>query len=62
MEKIKVKVLDSTDAGVLEKEVNRFILNKEIVDIKYQSTSYSKKFDNQNILCPMFSAMVIYKQ
>lgn len=62
MEKIKVKVLDSTDAGVLETEVNSFILNKEIIDIKYQTSSQHKKIRDGVMIGTMFSAMIIYKQ
>lgn len=54
---MKVKVIDENHEKDLEKAINEFIEDKDIVDIKYQvSTSI---FGTEQIYC--FSAMIIYR-
>ena len=53
---MKVKVIDENHEKDLEKAINEFIEDKDIVDIKFQvSTSI---FGSEQIYC--FSAMIIY--
>lgn len=53
---MKVKVFDESHEKDLEDDINTFIVDKEIVDIKYQVaiTTYGE----EQIYC--FTAMVIY--
>lgn len=53
---MKVKVFDESHEKDLEDDINAFIVDKEIVDIKYQVaiTTYGE----EQIYC--FTAMVIY--
>jgi hypothetical protein len=54
---MKVKIFDEEDEQDLEEDINSFISDKEIIDIKYQiSTSI---YSEEQIYC--FSAMIIYK-
>ena len=53
---MKVKVFDCDHEKDLEESVNDFILDKEIIDIKYQ-VAISVNGEDQ-IYC--FSAMIIY--
>jgi len=55
---MKVKVIDESHEEDLEKSVNAFISNVEVIDIKFQvSVSI---FAEEQIYC--FSAMIIYKE
>lgn len=55
---MKVKVIDEAHEEDLERSVNAFISNVEVIDIKFQvSTSI---FGEEQIYC--FSAMIIYKE
>lgn len=52
-----VKIFDESHEKDLEYDVNQFIVNVEVIDIKYQvSVSI---FGEEQIYC--FSAMIIYK-
>lgn len=54
---MKVKVIDENHEKDLEKAVNEFIEEKDVIDIKFQvSTSI---FGNEQIYC--FSAMIMYR-
>lgn len=53
---MKVKVFDCNHEKDLEESINEFIVNKEVVDIKYQ-VSIAINGEEQ-IYC--FSAMVVY--
>lgn len=55
---MKVKVFDEECEQDLEETVNKFIQDKEIIDIKYQLaiTTYGE----DQIYC--FSAMIIYQE
>lgn len=43
---MKVKILTSNNYAVLENDVNRFIKNKNVIDIKYQSMYVETEFRN----------------
>ena len=54
---MKVKVFDESHEKDLENSINEFILDKEIIDIKFSvSTSI---FSDEQIYC--FSALILYK-
>lgn len=53
---MKVKVFDCNHEKDLEESINEFIVNKEVIDIKYQ-VSIAINGEEQ-IYC--FSAMVVY--
>ena len=53
---MKVKLFDENHEKDLEDSINEFILDKEVIDIKYQ-TSIAINGEEQ-IYC--FSAMIIY--
>ena len=55
---MRVKLFDEEDEKDLEDSINQFLdeLEKEVVDIKYQVSSFS--FGEEQIYC--FSAMVVY--
>ncbi len=54
---MKVKVFDESHESDLEKSVNEFIVDKEIIDIKFQVAV--SIFSEEQVYC--FSAMIIYK-
>ena len=55
---MKVKVFDESHEKDLENSINEFIVEKEIIDIKFSvSTSI---FSDEQIYC--FSALIMYKQ
>lgn len=54
---MKVKVFDESHEEDLEKAINEFITDKEIVDIKF-SVGVSI-FSEEQVYC--FSAMILYK-
>ena len=55
---MKVKVFDESHEKDLENSINEFILDKEIIDIKFSvSTSI---FSDEQIYC--FSSLILYKQ
>jgi hypothetical protein len=54
---MRVKIFDCEHESDLEFEVNNFIINVEVIDIKY-NVSVSI-FGEEQIYC--FSAMIIYK-
>ena len=53
---MKVKIFDEESELDLEEEINKFIVNKEIIDIKYQVSA--SVFSDEQVYC--FSAMIIY--
>ena len=53
---MRVKVFDCDNENELEDRINDFIMDKEIIDIKYQ-LSFNSQGEDQ-IYC--FSAMIIY--
>ncbi len=55
---MKVKVIDESHEEDLEKSVNEFISNVEVIDIKFQVSA--SIFAEEQIYC--FSAMIIYKE
>lgn len=54
---MKVKVFDETHEADLENSINEFIVDKEIIDIKF-SVGVSI-FSEEQIYC--FSALIMYK-
>lgn len=54
---MKVKVFDCEHELDLEAEINKFIVNVEVIDIKYNVAA--AMFGEEQIFC--FSAMIIYK-
>lgn len=54
---MKVKIFDEESEIDLESKINTFILNKNVIDIKYQISS--SIFGDEQIYC--FSAMILYK-
>lgn len=54
---MKVKIFDYEDEEDLEEEVNNFIENINLIDIKYQVACST--YGDEQIFC--FSAMIIYK-
>ena len=54
---MKVKVIDESHEKDLEIAINEFILDKEIIDIKFQVAV--SIFSEEQIFC--FSAMILYK-
>ena len=54
---MKVKVFDEDHEEDLESKINEFIIDKEIIDIKF-SVSVSV-FSEEQIYC--FSALIMYK-
>ena len=55
---MKVKVIDDSHEEDLEKSVNAFISDVEVIDIKFQVSIAI--FAEEQIYC--FSAMIIYKE
>ena len=55
---MKVKVIVESHEEDLEKSVNAFISNVEVIDIKFQVSA--SIFAEEQIYC--FSAMIIYKE
>lgn len=55
---MKVKIIDDVDTPSLENEINKFIKDKEVIDIKYQTDSIR---DNV-VLVTTFSALIMYKE
>jgi hypothetical protein len=55
---MKVKIFDEEDESDLEDDINEFIVNVDIVDIKYQVGV--SIFSEEQVFC--FSAMIIYKE
>lgn len=54
---MKVKIFDENHEKDLEESINEFIIDKEIIDIKYQVAI--SVFSEEQIYC--FSALVLYK-
>ncbi len=54
---MKVKVIDSEHESDLEEEINKFIVDKKVIDIKYQLSHF---FDGRDQIYS-FSAMIIYE-
>ena len=54
---MKVKVFDENHEKDLEDSINDFIIDKEIIDIKYQVSI--SIFSEEQIYC--FSALVMYE-
>lgn len=53
---MKVKVFDCGHEKDLEKNINEFIFDKEVIDIKYQVSIAT--YGEEQLYC--FSAMIIY--
>ena len=56
-DKMKVKIFDESHEADLEKSVNEFIIDKDIIDIKLNVAV--SIFSEEQIYC--FSAMILYK-
>jgi len=54
---MKVKIFDENHEKDLEESINEFIIDKEIIDIKYQVAI--SVFSEEQIYC--FSALVMYE-
>ena len=54
---MKVKIFDESHEKDLEDSINEFILDKEVIDIKYQVAI--SVFSEEQIYC--FSALVMYE-
>ena len=54
---IKVKIIGNDIENNLEKEINKFIENKDIIDIKY-----SQSVQGEEYVYNYFSALIIYKE
>ena len=54
---LKVKIFDESHENDLENSINEFIIDKEVIDIKY-GVSISM-FGEEQIYC--FSALIMYK-
>lgn len=54
---MRVKVFDENHEKDLEDSINEFILDKEVIDIKYQVAI--SVFSEEQIYC--FSALVMYE-
>ena len=55
---MKVKIIDDVDTPSLEDEINDFIEDKEIIDIKYQINSCQGNLG----LVITISALIMYKE
>ena len=55
---MKVKIIDTEHEKDLEEEINEFIIDKEVYDIKF-STAVAVSGEDQ-IFC--FTAMIVYKE
>ena len=55
---MKVKVFDESHEKDLEESINNFIVDKEVLDIKYQVAI--SVFSEEQIYC--FSALVMYEE
>ena len=55
---MKVKVFDESHEKDLENSINEFIVEKEIIDIKFSVST--QIFSDEQIYC--FSALIMYKQ
>lgn len=47
--KMKVKIFSGTDMGKLEKEINDFMEERVVMDVKYQSMYIVKKYNSDGI-------------
>lgn len=47
--KMKVKIFSRTDMGKLEKEINDFMEERVVMDVKYQSMYIVKKYNRDGI-------------
>ena len=54
---MKVKIFDEEHEKDLEEKLNEFLLEKDIIDIKYQVSV--AMFSEEQIYC--YSALVLYK-
>lgn len=54
---MKIKIFDEESEIDLEEDINKFIENVDVIDIKYQVSLGI--FSEEQIYC--FSAMIIYK-
>lgn len=53
----KVKIISDDIEDNLEKEINKFIENKDIIDIKYTQSVQGEEY-----VYNYFSALIIYKE
>lgn len=54
---MKVKIFDESHEEDLTEDINNFVIDRQIIDIKYQVAV--SLFGEEQIYC--FSAMIIYK-
>ncbi len=54
---MKVKVIDESHEKDLESSINEFIVDKDIIDIKFSCSA--SVFSEEQIYC--FSALIMYK-
>ncbi len=54
---MKVRIFDENHEADLESDINEFIIDKEIIDIKFNVAV--SMFGEEQIYC--FSAMILYK-
>lgn len=62
---MKTKILASTNAQQFENEINKFIKDKKVIDIKFFSVFYNTKFDMDGIpieggICDR--ALILYEE
>lgn len=63
--KMKVKIFSGTDIGKLEKEVNSFMEERVVMDVKYQSMYVTTQYNGNGIPIEgkiIDRAMVIYAE
>ena len=60
----KVKVISYDNAGIFESQINEFIRDKKVIDIKYQTyvltTQYTNYVPSQTVVCDR--ALIIYEE
>jgi len=57
-----IKIFNANnDTGILESEINEFIKDKEIIDIKYSISSYAMCNEYSSTEGTDYSALLIYK-
>lgn len=62
---MKVKVIASDNTALFEKRINKFIEDKRVIDIRYQTFTYSTRYDKNGK--PMESrlnerALILYEE
>lgn len=59
---LKIKVIQEVYQDIFEKEINEFIKDKMIVDIKYSTSTAKKKTDLITSTVCVQSALIMYKE